>query len=88
VICSLVDNCAALSGVVIYNYLKMKDSPPSDTTSEKQKLPTFKERKLERKASDVFDHSKDESGGMSSLLTTVDEEAPLVTSRLVHGRKQ
>ncbi|KAH8970733.1 hypothetical protein BDL97_02G105200 [Sphagnum fallax] len=78
----------ALSGVVIYNYLKMKDSPPSDTTSEKQKLPTFKERKLERKASDVFDHSKDESGGMSSLLTTVDEEAPLVTSRLVHGRKQ
>jgi hypothetical protein len=48
----------------------------------------LQERKLERKASDVFDHSKDESGGMSSLLTTVDEEAPLVTSRLVHGRKQ
>jgi hypothetical protein len=48
----------------------------------------LQERKLERKASDVFDHSKDESGGMISLLTTVDEEAPLVTSRLVHGRKQ
>ncbi len=48
----------------------------------------LQERKLERKASDVFDHSKDESGGMSSLLTTVDEEAPFVTSRLVHGRKQ
>ncbi len=48
----------------------------------------LQEWKLERKASDVFDHSKDESGGMSSLLTTVDEEAPLVTSRLVHGRKQ
>jgi hypothetical protein len=47
VICSLVDNCAALSGVVIYNYLKMKDSPPSDTTSEKQKLPTFKVRPCE-----------------------------------------
>jgi hypothetical protein len=48
----------------------------------------LQERKLERKASDVFDHSKDESGGMSSLLTNVDEEAPFVTSRLVHGRKQ
>jgi hypothetical protein len=42
VICSLVDICAALSGVVIYNYLKMKDSPPFDIPSENQNLPTFK----------------------------------------------
>ncbi|KAG0630564.1 hypothetical protein M758_1G187900 [Ceratodon purpureus] len=76
----------ALSGVVLYNYLKAKEAKaavtlPTDAPPEKKPL-TAKERKLERKSSDLTIFENTEGKEMAVLPTllddAVDEEAPLL----------
>lgn len=78
---NIIGYAIALSGVVTYNYLKMKESRANNQLStdlipEKLKA-LLKERKLEKKSSEV------EVGGLSPTPLVVDEEAPLI-SRLSH----
>ncbi|KAK9288463.1 hypothetical protein L1049_016920 [Liquidambar formosana] len=87
----------ALCGVVMYNYLKVKDVRASQLTPESIAERAAKDWKLEKKSSDIFvPHSSNNNNGgsgggngsASDLI--VDEEAPLIpSSRLSHiGRTQ
>ncbi|XP_002519318.2 probable sugar phosphate/phosphate translocator At3g17430 isoform X1 [Ricinus communis] len=83
----------ALCGVVMYNYLKVKDVRASQLPETIPERIT-KDWKLEKKSSDIFtptnnsDNNGVGGGGISSDLK-VDEEAPLISSRLSHiGRSQ
>lgn len=92
---NIIGYAIALCGVVMYNYLKVKDVRASQATTP-EKLPErlTKELKFEKKSSDLYvpsDSSHGNNGGSdrtSELI--VDEEAPLLaSSRLSHvGRSQ
>lgn len=93
---NIIGYAIALCGVVMYNYLKVKDVRASQLPESIPDRMT-KDWKLEKKSSDIFtpNNSNDNSGGggggnmNSSSDTNVDEEAPLISSRLSHvGRTQ
>lgn len=84
----------ALSGVVLYNYLKAREakaalSLPTEAPAEKKPL-SAKGKKLERKSSDLsaYDQSKIEEKEMFALPNLKDEEAAplLVPSRSFNER--
>ncbi|XVE82363.1 hypothetical protein DITRI_Ditri15bG0142400 [Diplodiscus trichospermus] len=92
---NIIGYAIALSGVVMYNYIKIKDvratQLPSDSIPER----LTKDWKLEKKSSDIFspNSSSDTNGGSSggnfNGSEMNDEEAPLLSSRLSHiGRSQ
>ncbi|CAA3030450.1 probable sugar phosphate phosphate translocator At3g17430 [Olea europaea subsp. europaea] len=81
----------ALCGVVLYNYLKVKDVRATQLASEIIPERIVKDWKIEKKSSDIYvpdGSNNDEGSGTSDFA--VDEEAPLVSSsRLSHiGRTQ
>ncbi|KAI9113946.1 hypothetical protein K1719_015197 [Acacia pycnantha] len=79
---NIIGYAIALSGVVLYNYIKVKDvrasQLPLDTIADR----TIKDLKLE-KSSDikVADNMSDSKGNNGGNGFTSDEEAPLVSSR-------
>ncbi|CAI9771134.1 unnamed protein product [Fraxinus pennsylvanica] len=76
----------ALCGVVLYNYLKVKDVRATQLASESIPERIAKDWKLEKKSSDIYspDSSNNDRGSGASDFA-VDEEAPLVSSsRLSH----
>ncbi|KAK9154384.1 hypothetical protein Sjap_001864 [Stephania japonica] len=85
----------ALCGVVMYNYLKVKDVRASQALTESIPERGVKGWNLEKKSSDLYtpdttNDDCDNGGHSSSSNQNVDEEAPLVpSSRLSHiGRSQ
>nr|XP_034928007.1 probable sugar phosphate/phosphate translocator At3g17430 isoform X2 [Populus alba] len=93
---NIIGYAIALCGVVMYNYLKVKDVRASQVP-ENISDRIAKDWKLEKKSSDTFtpNNSSDNNGGgsggnISSSDMNVDEEAPLIpSSRLSHfGRTQ
>ncbi|KAF2310338.1 hypothetical protein GH714_007886 [Hevea brasiliensis] len=88
-------NILALCGVVMYNYLKVKDVRASQLPETIPERIT-KDWKLEKKSSDIYvpsnnsDNNGGGGGGSNSSDLNVDEEAPLIpSSRLSHiGRTQ
>ncbi|KAG7018545.1 putative sugar phosphate/phosphate translocator [Cucurbita argyrosperma subsp. argyrosperma] len=81
----------ALCGVLMYNYLKVKDVRASQLSSESIPDRIIKDWKLEKKSSDIFTpDSNNGNGGNGSSDMNIDEEAPLLaSSRLSHiGRTQ
>ncbi|KAL1807481.1 hypothetical protein ACET3Z_024471 [Daucus carota] len=87
----------ALCGVVMYNYIKVKDGRSSQLSLEDIQDRSTKEWKLEKKLYDVYtpDNSNGDNGrtgrGVNSVSDlNVDEEAPLISSlRMSHlGRTQ
>ncbi|KAJ6719940.1 SUGAR PHOSPHATE TRANSPORTER DOMAIN-CONTAINING PROTEIN-RELATED [Salix purpurea] len=93
---NIIGYAIALCGVVMYNYLKVKDVRASQLPESIPDRMT-KDWKLEKKSSDIFTpkNSSDNNGGggggsmNSSSDTNVDEETPLISSRLSHvGRSQ
>uniref|UniRef100_A0A5B7BRU2 Sugar phosphate transporter domain-containing protein n=1 Tax=Davidia involucrata TaxID=16924 RepID=A0A5B7BRU2_DAVIN len=90
---NIIGYAIALCGVVMYNYLKVKDVRASQLPPESIPDRIAKDWKLEKKSSDIYvpDKSDDISRGNSSASDlNVDEEAPLIPlSRLSHiGRSQ
>uniref|UniRef100_A0A2P2MMV1 Organic anion transporter n=1 Tax=Rhizophora mucronata TaxID=61149 RepID=A0A2P2MMV1_RHIMU len=90
---NIIGYAIALCGVVMYNYLKVRDARASqlpETIPER----TTKDWKLEKKSSDIFtpNNTSDINGGGGDNIpdASVDEEAPLMPqSRLSHiGRSQ
>lgn len=90
---NIIGYAIALSGVVMYNYLKVKDvraaQLPLDNIAERAPKGL-----TEKKSSDLF---VSDNGNSSSSLersgsgpdTSADEEAPLISSRILHlGRSQ
>ncbi|KAL0433861.1 UNVERIFIED_CONTAM: putative sugar phosphate/phosphate translocator [Sesamum latifolium] len=90
---NIIGYAIALCGVVLYNYLKVKEVRASQTPESIPDRIT-KEWKLEKKSSDLYtpdSSSNDEDGSKASNSEFVmDEEAPLIpSSRLSHiGRTQ
>lgn len=91
---NIIGYAIALCGVVMYNYLKVKDGRatnqlPIDAATEKSKA-SIKDWKFEKKSSDVYDGSGNNLSGPNSATPDMDEEAPLIpSSRLSHiGRTQ
>ncbi|KAK1390310.1 putative sugar phosphate/phosphate translocator [Heracleum sosnowskyi] len=87
----------ALCGVVMYNYIKVKDGRPSQLSLEDIQERNTKEWKLEKKLYDVYtpDNSNGDNGitgrGVNFVSDlNIDEEAPLISSlRVSHlGRTQ
>ncbi|KAJ1418710.1 hypothetical protein SESBI_15644 [Sesbania bispinosa] len=83
----------ALCGVVMYNYIKVKDVRASQSLAESIPDRITKDWKFEKKSSDVYvpDNVSNSSGGNGSASDmNIDEEAPLISSsRLSHiGRTQ
>ncbi|KAK9124813.1 hypothetical protein Scep_013659 [Stephania cephalantha] len=85
----------ALCGVVMYNYLKVKDVRASQVLTESIPERAVKGWNLEKKSSDLYTpdttiDDSDNGGHISASDQNVDEEAPLVpSSRLSHiGRSQ
>ncbi|KAL0651124.1 hypothetical protein Bca4012_093815 [Brassica carinata] len=75
-------------GVVMYNYIKVKDVKASQPTADSLPDRINKEWKMGKKSSDKFNPNV---GGESPRVggEINDEEAPLITSRLSHiGRTQ
>ncbi|XP_074264127.1 putative sugar phosphate/phosphate translocator At1g48230 [Silene latifolia] len=91
---NIIGYAIALCGVVMYNYLKLKDvraSQPNSSETIPERI--TKDWKLEKKSSDIHVPNDDDgSSGGSNLASEVivDEESPLIpTSRLSHiGRTQ
>ncbi|RWR93124.1 putative sugar phosphate/phosphate translocator [Cinnamomum micranthum f. kanehirae] len=93
---NIIGYAIALCGVVMYNYLKVKDvrvssQLPVESIPER----STKEWKLDKKSSDLYpNNGNNGNGGGSNERSTsdpnVDEEAPLIpSSRLSHiGRSQ
>lgn len=91
---NIIGYAIALCGVVMYNYLKVKDGRainqlPVDAATEKTKS-SIKDWKFDKKSSDVYDDNGNNGSVLNSAAPEVDEEAPLVpSSRLSHiGRTQ
>ncbi|KAH9619120.1 hypothetical protein KSS87_017261 [Heliosperma pusillum] len=91
---NIIGYAIALCGVVMYNYLKLKDVSASQPNSS-EVIPerVTKDWKLEKKSSDIrVPNDDDGSSGGPKLASEVivDEESPLIpTSRLSHiGRTQ
>ncbi|XP_068326123.1 probable sugar phosphate/phosphate translocator At3g17430 [Pyrus communis] len=82
---NIIGYAIALCGVVMYNYIKVKDVRASQLPSESIPERVSKDWKLEKKSSDIF-----VPGGTGSASDNVDEETPLTQStRLSHiGRTQ
>ncbi|KMT19292.1 hypothetical protein BVRB_1g012980 [Beta vulgaris subsp. vulgaris] len=95
---NIIGYAIALLGVVMYNYLKVKDVRASQSaTPERTPERVVKDWKFEKKSSDIYVPNDDDgkNGGSSggSIIASekiVDEEAPLIpSSRLSHiGRTQ
>ncbi|KAK1314050.1 putative sugar phosphate/phosphate translocator [Acorus calamus] len=92
---NIIGYAIALCGVVMYNYLKVKDVRASNQPLPVENIPerATKDWKLDKKSSDLFpnDDGKNGShiagnGGIGSLSDAIgDEEAPLLpTARLSH----
>ncbi|XP_038723873.1 probable sugar phosphate/phosphate translocator At3g17430 isoform X2 [Tripterygium wilfordii] len=88
---NIIGYAIALCGVVMYNYLKVKDVRASQLPPESIPERNAKDWKLEKKSSDIFvpNNSSDNiRAGASNLDASdmnVDEEAPLMpSSRLSH----
>lgn len=89
---NIIGYAIALCGVVMYNYLKVKDARVLQHLPESIPERISKDWKLEKKSSDLYtpSDSSNNVGDGSSFEQSVDEEAPLIsTSRLSHiGRTQ
>ncbi|KAL2470213.1 putative sugar phosphate/phosphate translocator [Abeliophyllum distichum] len=88
---NIIGYAIALCGVVLYNYLKVKDVRATQLASESIPERIAKDWKLEKKSSDVYrPDSSNVVEGISTSDFAVDEEAPLIpSSRLSHiGRTQ
>ncbi|CAA3031069.1 probable sugar phosphate phosphate translocator At3g17430 [Olea europaea subsp. europaea] len=95
---NIIGYAIALCGVVMYNYLKLRDVHLSQTSVESIAERVAKDLKMEKKSSDLYvpdDIMNDSSGGKtgwnaSPLDLRGDEESPLVpSSRASHlGRNQ
>ncbi|XP_022946623.1 probable sugar phosphate/phosphate translocator At3g17430 isoform X2 [Cucurbita moschata] len=85
---NIIGYAIALCGVLMYNYIKVKDVRASQLSSES--IPERMDWKLEKRSSDIFTpNSNNGNGGSGSSDMNVDEEAPLLASRLSHsGRMQ
>ncbi|XVF28117.1 hypothetical protein REPUB_Repub15cG0001600 [Reevesia pubescens] len=92
---NIIGYAIALCGVVMYNYIKVKDGRASQLPADSIPERLTKDWKLDKKSSDIFtpNSSNDTNGGSGggnfngSELN--DEEAPLLSSRLSHiGRSQ
>ncbi|WRX21597.1 Sugar phosphate transporter domain - like 10 [Theobroma cacao] len=88
---NIIGYAIALCGVVMYNYIKVKDGRapqlPSDSIPER----ITKDWKFEKKSSDIFtpNSGSNSNGGNLDASELNDEEAPLLSSRLSHvGRSQ
>lgn len=86
---NIIGYAIALCGVVMYNYIKVKDVRATQLTVESVPDRVAKEWKLEKKSSDVYSPDvKDggsELGSVSVSDQIVDEEAPLLpSSRISH----
>ncbi|XP_042490752.1 probable sugar phosphate/phosphate translocator At3g17430 isoform X1 [Macadamia integrifolia] len=92
---NIIGYAIALCGVVMYNYLKVKDVRASQPTAESIPERPSKDWRLEKKSSDLYvpDNSSN-TNNVGSITSTsdypVDDEAPLIpSSRLSHiGRTQ
>lgn len=91
---NIIGYAIALFGVVMYNYLKMQEAQannqlPVDAIPEKL-IALIKDRKLEKKSSEVYNGGIVDGGGTSPAPPLIDEEAPLISnSRISHvGRMQ
>nr|VDD46093.1 unnamed protein product [Brassica oleracea] len=77
---NIIGYAIALCGVVMYNYIKVRDVKASQLTADSLPDRINKEWKMEKKSSDKFN---------PDVAEINDEEAPLITSRLSHiGRTQ
>lgn len=90
---NIIGYAIALCGVVMYNYIKVKDVRASQLSAESIPERLTKDWKLEKKSSDIFkpNNSGESSGGMGSGTDAYgDEEVPLIPSaRLSYlGRTQ
>ncbi|XP_043722010.1 probable sugar phosphate/phosphate translocator At3g17430 isoform X1 [Telopea speciosissima] len=94
---NIIGYAIALCGVVMYNYLKVKDVRASQPNAESIPERPSKDWRLEKKSSDVYvpnNSNNNNVGSNGGNITTsdfpVDEEAPLIpSSRLSHiGRTQ
>ncbi|XP_027093742.2 probable sugar phosphate/phosphate translocator At3g17430 [Coffea eugenioides] len=94
---NIVGYAIAICGVIMYNYLKVKDVRASQLPIENLAERTAKEFKMEKKSSDLYvpDDTINSSSGLrigrnSASDVNVDEEAPLLaSSRLSHlGQSQ
>ncbi|XWS08426.1 hypothetical protein CRYUN_Cryun40dG0001500 [Craigia yunnanensis] len=92
---NIIGYAIALCGVVMYNYIKVKDGRASQLPSDSIPERLTKDWKLEKKSSDIFspnsssDTNGGKSGGNFNGSELNDEEAPLLSSRLSHiGRSQ
>ncbi|MCI03885.1 putative sugar phosphate/phosphate translocator, partial [Trifolium medium] len=76
----------ALCGVVMYNYIKVRDVRASQITAESIPDRLTKDWKLEKKSSDIYvpDNAGNNEGGSggngSASDMIIDEEAPLISS--------
>ncbi|KAL5712356.1 hypothetical protein ACHQM5_014542 [Ranunculus cassubicifolius] len=82
---NIIGYAIALCGVVMYNYLKVKDVRASQVSVESSPDRIVKDWKLEKKLSDLYTPNTKDVGS-DGESDTVDEEAPLITppSRLSH----
>ncbi|KAF5455474.1 hypothetical protein F2P56_025046 [Juglans regia] len=92
---NIIGYAIALCGVIVYNYLKVRDARTSQLSPESLPDSVIKELKMEKKTSDVYvpnGEANNNSGGRIGSLpdSDVDEEASLIPhSRVSHlGRSQ
>ncbi|CAL1412901.1 unnamed protein product [Linum trigynum] len=91
---NIIGYAIALCGVVMYNYLKIRDVRASSQLPEAASERMLKDWKLDKKASDIYAPNNGGDGSTANILSSsdaADEEAqPLVaSSRLSHvGRTQ
>ncbi|CAN0855132.1 Probable sugar phosphate/phosphate translocator At3g17430 [Linum grandiflorum] len=93
---NIIGYAIALCGVVMYNYLKVREVRASSQLPETVPERLTKDWKLEKKSSDIFVPSDGSGGGAAANVLSssdgvgVDEEVPLIaSSRLSHiGRSQ
>ncbi|CAI0626085.1 unnamed protein product [Linum tenue] len=91
---NIIGYAIALCGVVMYNYLKVRDVRASSQLPEAAPERMVKDWKLDKKASDIYVPNNGSDGSTANILSSsdaADEEAqPLVaSSRLSHvGRTQ
>ncbi|KAG6704257.1 hypothetical protein I3843_07G122300 [Carya illinoinensis] len=86
---NIIGYAIALCGVIVYNYLKVRDARTSQLSPESLPDGVIKELKMERKASDIYvpnGEANNGSGRIASLPgSDVDEEAALIPhSRVSH----
>nr|AGV54730.1 sugar phosphate/phosphate translocator [Phaseolus vulgaris] len=92
---NIIGYAIALCGVVMYNYIKVRDVRASQNPVESLPDRITKDWKFEKKSSDIYvpdniDDNEGSSGGNGTASDMKhDEETPLVSSRLSHiGRTQ